>query len=164
MRPVSRSRAALERTRSTALYARVSRYPALLQFVKYGMVGVLNVTVYVGIYNLLRLADVHPNLSLTVAFFFTSIQSYTLNNRWTFRDTGRHPLFRGYMLFVGFTLVGLALNQAAFTFFLIGLRRFGRLGENIALLGATPLSVAWNFMAYRRWTFSSEPSATRAAS
>lgn len=151
----------LNRARSTRLYARLSGYPALHQFVRYALVGVLNVVVYLGIFNVLRVVDAHPNLAAAVAFFVTSIQSFTLNKLWAFRDPRREALMRQYLVFVFFTLVGLAINQAAFTVLLLPLRRFGRLGENAALIGALPFSVIWNFFSYRRWTF--KPGAHAAA-
>jgi putative flippase GtrA len=147
----------LSSLRRTSLYAWLTRFPALHQFVRYGLVGVLNVAVYFALYNLLRLVDTHPNLAAAVAFFVTSLQSFALNKLWAFRDARRHAVFRQYLVFVMFTMIGLAINQAAFTVFLLPLRRFGALGENAALLGAIPFSVAWNFFSYRRWTFVAVP-------
>lgn len=143
----------LTKTRSTALYATVSRYPALVHFIKYAIVGVLNVAAYFTIFNLLRLAGIHQNVSAAIGFVITSVQSYALNRKWTFKDRQGHSVMKGYALFMFFTLIGLLLNQAAFSLLMIPLGRFGRLGENLALLGAIPVSVMWNFFAYRRWAF-----------
>ncbi|HVE92711.1 MAG TPA: GtrA family protein [Actinomycetota bacterium] len=144
----------LTRARSSGLYVRASRYPIIGQFIKYAMVGALNVAVGLSIFNLLRLVDVHPNIALTVAFTVTSIQSYALNKKWSFKDQGRHGITKGYLLFVSFTLVGFAIQQIGFTVsYKLLLHRYGKLGENLAILSVTPFSVLWNFLAYRRWTF-----------
>ena len=57
------------------------------------------------------------------------------------------------MVFLLMTLIGLALNTGAFRLLLIPLEEYGRLGRNAAALATVPISVAWNFTAYRRWTF-----------
>lgn len=133
--------------------SRFREHQALGQFVRYAIVGAANVAVYVTIFNVLRVVDTHPNLAAGVAFFVTSIQSFTLNKVWTFRDRRREALVRQYLVFVFFTIVGLAINQGVFTALLVPLDRLGRVGENLALVGALPFSVAWNFFSYRRWTF-----------
>lgn len=143
----------LTRARSTRLYARLVRYPTLHQFVRYSIVGALNVLVGLAILNILLLQGLHPNASQAVAFMVTSVQGFALHKTWAFKDDGRHPVLRGYLLFLGFTLIGLAINQMAFTLLLLPLSALGLLGKNLAALGAIPFSVAWNFMAYRTWTF-----------
>jgi putative flippase GtrA len=53
------------------------------------------------------------------------------------------------------TVVGLAIQLGVFSLLLIPLHQFGRLGRNVAALPGIPISVLWNFTAYRRWTFNS---------
>lgn len=142
------------RARSTALYAAATRYPSVRHFIKYALVGLVNVGVHLLIYNLLRVIGVQPLIAQGTGFMITSVQSYFLNKHWSFRDTGRHSVWRGYLVFVSLTLVGMAFNLTAFQLLLFELHRFGRLGENMAFFGAIPVSVLWNFYAYRRWTFS----------
>ena len=134
----------------------VRHHEVVGQFVRYAVIGCLNVAVYFGIFNLLRVVGLHPNASLAVAFFLTSIQSFTLNKVWAFKDRRREALVRQYVVFVFFTTVGLAINQVAFTAFHLPLQRFGRIGENLAAFGAIPFSIMWNFLSYRRWTFKTE--------
>jgi len=57
------------------------------------------------------------------------------------------------------TLIGLAMQTGVFTLVLIPLHQYGRLGRNIAALPGIPISVLWNFTAYRRWTFNSATAA-----
>lgn len=143
----------LERARATTLYGRLAEYPAFLQFVRYAMVGVLNVALFLGIFNLLLWAGAHTIAANAVAFFLTSLNSFALNKLWAFKDPRRQAVLRQYLVFVGFTMVGLGINTGVLYLLLIPLEPYGTLGKNAAALGAIPFSVAWNFLTYRRWTF-----------
>lgn len=151
----------LTRFRNTRLYDRVSRHEWIHQFVKYALIGGLNVAIHLAIYNLLTLGGLSPLAANAIAFFFASVNSFIWNKLWAFRDQRREAVVRQYLLFVGFTLIGLGLHTAAFSVWLLLLGRHGRLGENAALLLALPVSVVWNFTSYRLWTF--KPSVRRAS-
>lgn len=143
----------LTQFRSTRLYERVSRHQIVHQFVKYALVGGLNVVLHLSIFNLLVFIGVPQFAANAVGFFIASINSFIWNKVWAFRDPRRHRVVRQYFIFIFFTLVGLGLHTATFALWLIPLDTFGKLGANIALLLAIPVSVAWNFTTYRRWTF-----------
>jgi len=135
------------------MYVRLHEHEVIRQFVKYAIVGCLNVTLSLGIFNVLRLVEAPRLVASTVAFLLTSVNGFLLNKLWSFRDQRSHRVTRQYLRFVSFTLVGLGLFSIAFRLLLIPLGDFGRIGENAAFLGAIPISVVWNFTAYRRWTF-----------
>ena len=141
------------------LYARVRQHEAFGQFVRYALIGVLNVALFFAIFNVLRALGTDRIVAQVVAFLLTSVGSFFLNKRWAFKDPRRDMFFRQYAMFATFTVFGLALQTTAFRLFLIPLGHFGRLGENAALVGALPFSIAWNFLSYRRWTFKSPGSA-----
>jgi putative flippase GtrA len=143
----------LSQIRSTKTYERVTRYTIVHQFVKYAMIGVLNVCVHVGLFNLFLLAGVHTLGANAGAFFLASINSFVLNKMWAFRDPRRHAIVRQYLVFLFFTVVGLGLHTALFSLLLVPLREYGTIGKNIALVTALPVSVIWNFTCYRLWTF-----------
>ena len=143
----------LTQFRSTKNYERVTRHEIVHQFVKYAMIGMLNVAVHVGFFNLFLVIGVPSVASNALAFFIASINSFFLNKRWAFRDGRDHAVVRQYLVFLFFTLVGLALHTGAFSLLLIPLEERGTLGKNAALLLALPVSVLWNFTSYRRWTF-----------
>lgn len=143
----------LTQIRSTKTYERVTRYEIVHQFVKYAMIGTLNVGVHVGFFNLFLLLGVQSLVANALSFFIASINSFLLNKRWAFRDRRDHAVVRQYFVFLFFTLVGLALHTGAFSLLLIPLDDHGTLGKNAALLFALPVSVLWNFTSYRRWTF-----------
>lgn len=142
----------LNRLRQTKTYARLERYEIAHQFVKYAMVGVLNTAIFLAIFNALDFA-LHTVGAYATAFFVTSVGSFTANKFWSFRDHRTDRVVRQYLRFVIFTLIGLGLNTGAFRLLLIPLEQYGRLGKNAAALATVPLSVIWNFNAYRRWTF-----------
>jgi putative flippase GtrA len=141
---------------------KVRRHEITGQFVRYAMVGIVNVILFFAIFNVLTPA--HPSRARTVlayagAFLVTSVFSFTLNKRWAFKDTRRERIAHQYALFLSLTLVGLALQTGVFALLLIPLHQYGRLGRNVAALPGIPISVLWNFTAYRRWTFNSATAA-----
>jgi putative flippase GtrA len=146
--------AVLTQFRSSKTYERVTRHQVVHQFVKYAMVGVLNVCVHVGIFNILVFAGLAALVANAIAFFFASINSFFWNKRWAFRDERREAMVRQYLVFLFFTVVGLGLHTGAFSLLLIPLDQYGTLGKNAALLLALPVSVIWNFTCYKLWTFS----------
>jgi putative flippase GtrA len=143
----------LNRLRSSELFRRLNQHGTLVQFIKYAIVGASNVALFLAIFNGLRTLGVHVLLSNAVAFLVASVNSFFWNKRWAFRDTRTRGVMAQYLTFLAFTLVGLSINTVMLSLFLIPLGGLGRLGENLAALGALPFSVAWNFASYRLWTF-----------
>ncbi len=143
----------LTQLRQSKTYARLHRHEVVRQFVKYALVGCLNVALSLGIFNGMRYLNAPRLAASTAAFLVTSVNGFLLNKNWSFRDQRTHRVTRQYLRFLFFTTVGLALFSVAFRLLLIPLEEFGRIGENAALLGSIPVSVAWNFTAYRLWTF-----------
>lgn len=143
----------LTQLRRSKVYERLHRHEIIRQFVKYAIVGCLNVAIFLGIFNGLLLMDVPALGANAVAFVVTSVNSFVLNKIWSFRDQRRHAVVRQYLVFVFFTLVGLGLNTSVFSLLLIPLGDYGTLGKNAAALGSLPISVIWNFTTYRKWTF-----------
>jgi putative flippase GtrA len=143
----------LEELRRSKLYTNLRQHEIIRQFVKYAVVGCLNLALSLAIFNALRVVDVHRLAASASAFVVTSVNGFVLNKMWSFRDSNAHRVHRQYFRFVFFTLVGLGLFTAAFRLLLIPLEQYGRLGENAAFLASVPVSVVWNFTSYRRWTF-----------
>ncbi len=143
----------LTQFRTTKLYERVSRHETVHQFVKYALIGGVNVLLHLGIFNLLHWLGVPDLVANAVGFFIGSINSFIWNKMWAFRDPSRDAVIRQYLRFVFFTIVGLGLHTCAFWLWLQVFDDYGQIGKNIALLGALPVSVLWNFTTYRRWTF-----------
>ena len=126
------------------------------QFLRYAAIGVVNVLIFFTLFNIFTPA--HATRARTVAayaaaFVITSLFSFTMNKIWAFKDTRRERIAHQYALFLVLTLVGLGLQTGVFALLLIPLHQYGRLGRNAAALPGIPISVLWNFFAYRRWTF-----------
>ncbi len=144
----------LGQLRSSRLYARVGHHEIVRTFVKYAIIGGLNVVVFLTLFNLMRrVVGLDEVPAYVVAFVPTNVNSYFLNKRWAFRDERQDALFRQYLRFAFFTVVSLGISAGLFRLFLIPLNRYGWIGENIAALLPLPFSVAWNFASYRLWTF-----------
>ncbi len=141
--------------KTSKVYERLKRYEIVKQFVKYALVGALNVALFFLIFNGLRpVTGLHTIGRYAIGFLITSVLSFFLNKFWSFRDPRRHAVMRQYLHFVSFTLVGLGLNTGVFSLLLIPLHKHGTIGENLAALFALPFSVLWNFTGYRYWVFS----------
>lgn len=136
---------------------RIREHEALGQFVRYAIVGCLNVALFFAILNGLLGLGAPIGSSAAVAYLVTNVVSFVLNKRWSFRDASRGGVVRQYLVFLALTSVGLGLYEAALHLLLIPLGQYGRLGENLAALCALPVSVLWNFNAYRRWAFNKAP-------
>jgi putative flippase GtrA len=134
---------------------RLLRHEITGQFVRYALVGVLNVGISLVFFTLLgRSAP-----ATAIAFLVSNTISFFLNKRWAFRDE-RVDVARQYVLFFVFTAVGLALFVGQFALYRIPLHRYGTNGKYAAYLLSLPLVVLWNFTAYRRWTFRAERRST----
>ncbi len=137
---------------------RVRRHEMTAQFLRYAAVGCLNVALFFSLYNLLTpdpSTRIRTIAAYACAFLVTNVVSFTLNKLWAFKDTRRGRVVHQYALFLFLTVVGLGLQLGVFSLLLIPLHQFGRLGRNLAALPGIPISVLWNFTAYRRWTFNS---------
>lgn len=154
----------LTQLRRSKVYTRLERHEIVRQFVKYALVGCLNVAISLAIFNGLRTLNVPRLVASTVAFLATSVNGFVLNKTWSFRDSRTHRVTLQYFRFVFFTVVGLGLFTVAFRLLLIPLDDYGRLGENAAFVCALPVSVMWNFTSYRLWTFNRATSVSSAGS
>lgn len=132
----------------------------LHQFIKYAMIGALNVTLFLVLFNVFRRAGLSELPANVLAFIPTNINSFLLNKRWAFRDQREHWVLLQYLRFAALTLISLVINEVVFLAALIPLREHGWVGENIAALVPLPLTVAWNFFSYRFWAFNKRPAST----
>ena len=140
------------------LMGRVLRHEITAQFVRYAAVGCLNVALFFGTFNLLTpggSSKLRTVGAYAVAFLLTSVISFVLNKLWAFKDARRERIAHQYVLFLALTLVGLGMQLGVFSVLLVPLHTYGRIGRNVAAVPGVPLSVLWNFTAYRRWTFNS---------
>lgn len=141
----------------------------LWQIAKFAQVGVLNTAIDFGIYNfLISTTNINSGVGIifinAVSFCAALVNSYFWNKRWVFGEEKKS----NFVTFAVVTLVGLSINTgvvfALTTFFSPIAGISDTLWANVAKVGATGLSLVWNFLGYKLIVFkTSSPSATAPA-
>lgn len=134
---------------------------AIGQFARFFVVGVINAAIFLGVLNLLTwMSSIYSGILLVwfncVAFILTLINSYFLNKRWTFDDSGAHEN-TVTAKFIVVTVIGLAINTAILYILttVIG-PRFGispAWWVNVSAVIVTGFSLIWNFLGYKYVVF-----------
>jgi len=130
----------------------------LWQLAKFGLVGVLNTAIDFGILNYLTTyTGINKGFELVpikaIAFMVALANSYWWNKNWVFEGKKKaNPV-----TFVIISTIGISINVGAvFTLTSLVNAPAGisdQLWLNIANIGATFLSLAWNFLGYRLVVF-----------
>lgn len=140
---------------------------------KFGLVGILNTVLDLGLFNLLTQAFgvfvvVANVISVTVAI----INSYFWNKNWTFQDKSNKNLVAQFTRFVLFSLIGMGIQTfmvwlLATRWTITGLWAYDVVNfiglekifsesfvlNNWAKVWGIGLALVWNFIAYKKWTF-----------
>lgn len=126
---------------------------AATQFVKVGMVGVLNTILYFVLFNIFREFGIGLVASVTLAFAAATLFSYLVNRRWTFRIVSASPSIAEGSKFYVVNIVAWAVTVAVVLAadWLFG--PLSRLGENIANVVAAGLILLPKFASYRDLVF-----------
>lgn len=147
------------------LYKMAGKFPFLLQLGRYGLIGVANTVMSLGIINffILRtgvsggyLADVFA----AIAFILVVTNSFFWNKYWTFAAGEDQKTVKEYIEFFAVSLSGALINVGMFHLLvnIIG-PRGGFNPEawaNIVVLIGIPISLAWNFTGYKFFVFSAK--------
>ena len=123
----------------------------VVQFVKFGLVGVLNTALHFAVfYALYSLLGLYYLLASTIGYVVGLINSYILNRNWTFQshDTDRR---REFARFAWVNLFSLGGNLAALKALVV----WGGLQPEVAQVLAILFSLVANFVGNRFWAFSS---------
>lgn len=135
----------------------------MVQFVKFGLVGVANTAVdWVVFFLLTHFISTSKEFELTakaVAFIVAVINSFLWNTVWTFRKefkavvgTKKQALSNGGTVFIRFivvSLIGWVINYFSFKYARFGLNQ----GQIVALIVASGTATLWNFFANKFWTY-----------
>jgi putative flippase GtrA len=145
-----------ERDRATtrvALGALAQRAPVLIQFVKFGLVGVSNTLITFAVYTLLlKVFGVWYLAASAIGFVVGAVNGFLLNRRWTFREhvgDSLTPVRWGVV-----QGCGLALNEALLYLFV----HDASLDKLASQAFATVIVTVTTFFANRAWTFRAHPS------
>jgi putative flippase GtrA len=125
------------------------------QFIKFAIVGVANTLVDFGVYLLLTrgtsvLAD-HIYIANTLAFCSAATFSFFVNKRWTFGRKDAVTVHEAAKFYIAVT-GGFALGMTTF-YLLVSHAGFD---DRIAKLGATVVTVLWNFVLNKFWVFAEQ--------
>lgn len=133
----------------------------LLQFIKFGIVGVSNTAVdWVVFYVLVNvISDINHSLAKAVSFIVAVLNSYLWNTIWTFRkeyqkvgsDTGAKSAI--FVKFIVVSLVGWGINVLVYSWAArsVSYQIFDH--DLIPLVLASGAAIVWNFFANKLWTY-----------
>ncbi len=141
-----------ERSPSVAVRLRRLNTPVVIQFVKFGIVGVSNTALTFIVYTLLlKVFGVWYLAASAVGFAVGATNGFLLNRRWTFREHVGDTLTP-----VRWAVVqgcGLAINEGLLFLFV----HDARLDKLVAQALATVVVTVSTFFANRAWTFRMQP-------
>ncbi len=130
------------------------RAPLLLQFVKFGVVGVSNTLLTFAVYTfLLKVFGLWYLLASAIGFVAGAVNGFLLNRRWTFKEhvgDSLTPVRWGVV-----QSCGLGLNELLLYVFV----HDGGLDKLLAQAFATVAVTISTFLANRAWTFRMHPHA-----
>jgi putative flippase GtrA len=133
---------------SVARRSRDLRAPMLVQFIKFGIVGVSNTLLTLVVYTvLLKLFGVWYLAASAIGFVVGAVNGFLLNRRWTFREhvgDSFTPVRWGIV-----QTCGLGINEAL----LYLLVHHAHLDKLLAQVCATALVTVTTFFVNRAWTF-----------
>ncbi len=134
------------------LSALMDRFPWLLQFVKFGLVGVSNTLVYYGIYSLLVHFGCHYAIANGIGFVISVLNSYLWNSLFVFKKgegKKRNSAATLVKTFISYALTGLLL-QTLLLHLLIDVAGFSKyVAPLLCVCVTTPL----NFLLNKFWSF-----------
>lgn len=145
--PGSTVRVVRDSARMAKELLRLGRHEPVQEFARFALVGAANTLVDLAALNFLLIIFAPAGTAgllgaNSAAFLLAVAHSYYWNRRWTFSRRGS---FTGFLTV---TFLGLQVNNLA----VLGLGAMG-LGLVTAKLGASVLTMGWNFLSSRAWVF-----------
>lgn len=136
--------------------------PFFFQLAKFGLIGVANTVVDLGIYNLfIYMSDVSSGYPIVVFKSFSVmaaiVNSYVWNKFWSFEKKETHSIGEEFTQFLMVSLVGLLLNVGITAFVVNVIGAPAGVAEktwaNVGGLTASILVLTWNFIGYKFFVF-----------
>jgi putative flippase GtrA len=116
------------------------------EFIRFGLVGIVNTGVHAGIVIALMETLAPPAyVANGIAFMFANVMSYCINSRFTFRTA---ISFRGYRKFLLVSLLSLALTLA-----ITSLAEYSGLHYGIGLVLVICVVPVLNYLVMKLWAF-----------
>lgn len=131
------------------------------QLTRFGLVGLIGLGVDVGIFNLLLLTVLRPDvvhegpiIAKVISTSFAIMANWMGNRHWTFRGDRRHHWFREGVEFALVSVGGMAISLSCLWLSHYALGFTSLLADNIATNGVgLVLGTAFRFTFYRLWVF-----------
>lgn len=141
------------------------QYPAIGQFVRFGLIGGLNTGVDLLVLNTLMFSTGVFSGALyiffkSISFIFASTFSYFMNKRWAFKDNSKEKAVQKFSQFFAVSLVGMVINVSVAAVAVIYLQPI--IATQIPLLAFSPeiwgsigglfgtaVGLIWNFFGYK---------------
>ena len=120
----------------------------------FGIVGVVNLGIDVGLFNLLHFTfGIGPLTSKVAATVVSVTSAYFMHRHWSFAHRARTGLRREYPLFFLINGGALVIGLAVIALVRYGFGWDGVVSLNIANLVGIAIGTVFRFVAYRRWVF-----------
>jgi putative flippase GtrA len=123
---------------------------------KFGIVGLFNFLVDVGLFNLINEQQDHhhPITAKTISTTVAAISSYFMNRHWTWRDSDRRSLRRELPMFLLLSAGGLLIVDGCLGFSHYVLEYKGTVADNVSANGfGLVLGMLWRFWSFKRFIF-----------
>ncbi len=122
----------------------------ILEFIKFGMVGIINTLTSFSIYYILIACNVNYLISNIFAYFISSIIGYILNKTWVFKHKDSKPINSVIKYYT--TYASSFLLSTFLMYILVDIFNISVLLAPVLTLGFT---VPYNYIMSKKWTFSS---------
>lgn len=117
------------------------------RFAQFATVGAVSTAVDFGLLALLRAAGLALLGANLISYSAGIAVNFAINRRWTYAESRARTLSGQFARFLAVSLTGLILNSA------IVAALASPIGLVAAKLTATAITLCWNFLANRLWTF-----------
>lgn len=142
------------------------KYPIIKQFVRFGIIGVINTGVDLLILNLLmfifdKQEGIEYTVFKTISFTVAVVSSYFLNKYWAFEDKNRKEEVKKFSQFITISIIGAFINvgiaslvvnflvPSVITSLLPLSFMTDQLWGNFGALCGTAIGLIWNFLGYK---------------
>jgi putative flippase GtrA len=120
----------------------------------FGVVGVVNLFVDVGLFNLLHFRiGLGPTTSNVVSAGIATTISYFANRHWSFSHRARTGLRREYSLFIVINVIALGISSVVIAFAYYVVSATDPLALNVAKVLGIGIGTVFRFWSYKRYVF-----------
>ncbi len=142
----------------------LKKYPAIGQFIRFGLIGGMNTLIDLGVLNTLMFASglktgIYYTIFKTISFTFAATSSYFFNKYWAFKDKDKKEEAKKFSQFFLISIIGAIINVGTATLVVRYLKPAlggtliiplsDQLWGNVGALCGTAIGLIWNFIGYK---------------